>query len=107
MIQRPGGHLKRHGGLADINYMKGPFIIIAMVDDNKPPIIGDEMCPWAGPAGEKDRSGRDGSIGQDDLSKVKLIGEDFRRHVVKYRLNANVDRQRKWIEDLRKAPASA
>jgi uncharacterized protein (DUF362 family) len=46
-------------------------------------------------------------IGRDDLAKVTFLGEDYRRRVVKYKLNNNVERQRKWIEDLRKAPASS
>ncbi|HDY87410.1 MAG TPA: DUF362 domain-containing protein [bacterium] len=41
-------------------------------------------------------------IGQDDLTKVELIGQDYKRHVLKYKLNKNIEEQRQWIYELRK-----
>jgi uncharacterized protein (DUF362 family) len=45
-------------------------------------------------------------IGQDEMSKISYIGEDFRKYIVKYKLNKNLDSQRQWIYDLRKVLAA-
>ncbi len=48
---------------------------------------------WCGQAG----------LGQQDLSKIKVIGPDYRQHIIKYKLNRNYEFQREWIyEDAEK-----
>ncbi len=42
---------------------------------------------WCGKAG----------MGEDDLSKIKIIGPDYKRYVLKYKLSRNADKQREWI----------
>lgn len=42
-------------------------------------------------------------IGRDELANVTFLGEDYRKHITKYRLNRNADSQRKWIYELREA----
>ncbi len=44
-------------------------------------------------------------IGRDDLANVTFLGEDYRKHITKYRLNRSADSQRKWIYELREARA--
>ncbi|MBT4482999.1 MAG: DUF362 domain-containing protein, partial [Candidatus Latescibacteria bacterium] len=39
-------------------------------------------------------------IGRDDLSDVDYIGQDYRPHIKKYRLNSRHELQTKWIRDL-------
>ena len=38
-------------------------------------------------------------MGNDDLSKIKVTGPDYKKHIVKYELNTNIERQRKWIRE--------
>jgi len=42
---------------------------------------------WCGKAG----------MGNDDLSKIKVVGPDYKKYVVKYKLNRTADKQREWI----------
>ena len=39
----------------------------------------------------------DAGMGTYDLSKIKVIGPDYRKYIVKYRLNKTADKQRAWI----------
>ncbi|MFC1691956.1 DUF362 domain-containing protein [Candidatus Latescibacterota bacterium] len=49
---------------------------------------------WCGEAG----------IGEDNLSKIKIVGPDYRKHIVKYKLYEHIDQTRAWIyEDAKKA----
>ncbi|MCE5252508.1 DUF362 domain-containing protein [bacterium] len=42
-------------------------------------------------------------MGRDDLSAIKINGPDYRKHIVKYQLNQNIEDQRKWlVEDYEK-----
>ncbi|MBA7638427.1 hypothetical protein ES703_46083 [subsurface metagenome] len=38
-------------------------------------------------------------MGIDDLSKITVIGPDYRKHIKKYKLNKNIERQREWIRE--------
>ena len=39
-------------------------------------------------------------MGLDDLSKIKIIGPDYKKHITAYKLHENIDKQREWlIED--------
>lgn len=38
-------------------------------------------------------------MGQDDLSKIKIIGPDYTKHIVKYKLHENIETQREWIRE--------
>jgi len=38
-------------------------------------------------------------MGQDDLSKIKIIGTDYKKHIVKYKLHENIETQREWIRE--------
>ena len=42
---------------------------------------------WCGEAG----------MGVDDLSKIDIIGSDYRKHIIKYKHADNFERQREWI----------
>ena len=42
---------------------------------------------WCGEAG----------MGEDDLSKIKILGPDYTKHIVKYKLNENYEEQVAWI----------
>ncbi len=47
---------------------------------------------WCGEAG----------MGQDDLSKIEIIGPDYRNHIVQYKHNDNYEQQVAWVyEDLK------
>ncbi|MFC1691957.1 DUF362 domain-containing protein [Candidatus Latescibacterota bacterium] len=49
---------------------------------------------WCGEAG----------MGEDDLSKIKINGPDYKKHIKKYKLPKNIEQQRAWIyEDMEKA----
>ncbi|MFC1693270.1 DUF362 domain-containing protein [Candidatus Latescibacterota bacterium] len=41
----------------------------------------------------------DAGMGTDDLSKIKIIGPDYKNHIVKYKLSDNIEGQRKWIRE--------
>ena len=48
---------------------------------------------WCGEAG----------MGQDDLSRISIIGSDYKKHIIKYEIG-NIDVQRAWIyEDYKDA----
>lgn len=36
-------------------------------------------------------------MGQYDLSKIKVIGPDYTKHIMKYKMNKNFEHQRAWI----------
>ena len=36
-------------------------------------------------------------MGNDDLSKIKIIGQDYKPHIIKYKMNDNIEKQREWI----------
>ncbi|MBN1293578.1 MAG: DUF362 domain-containing protein [Candidatus Latescibacteria bacterium] len=36
-------------------------------------------------------------MGQDDLSKIKITGPDYKKHITKYKLHENIDKQREWL----------
>lgn len=36
-------------------------------------------------------------MGEDDLSKIRINGPDYKKYVVKYKLNKTADQQRAWI----------
>jgi len=38
-------------------------------------------------------------LGQDDLSKVTIIGPDYTRYITQYKLHRNVEEQRAWIRE--------
>jgi uncharacterized protein (DUF362 family) len=38
-------------------------------------------------------------MGSDDLSQIKIIGPDYKQHIVKYRLHKNIEEQRAWIRE--------
>jgi len=38
-------------------------------------------------------------MGVDDISKMKLIGADFRKHITTYTLNQNIEQQREWLRE--------
>ena len=39
----------------------------------------------------------DAGMGQDDLSRIKVIGPDYTRHIIKYSPNKNIEQQREWL----------
>ena len=41
-------------------------------------------------------------MGEDDLSKLKILGPDYKNHIKKYKLNENIEIQREWIYELKK-----
>jgi uncharacterized protein (DUF362 family) len=41
-------------------------------------------------------------MGEDDISKMNIIGPDYRNHVKEYKLNENIEIQREWIYELKK-----
>ena len=41
----------------------------------------------------------DAGMGLDDLSKIKITGPDFKKHIMTYKLHKNIDQQREWIEE--------
>ncbi|MFC1538707.1 DUF362 domain-containing protein [Candidatus Latescibacterota bacterium] len=41
-------------------------------------------------------------MGEDDLSKLNILGPDYRDYIQKYELNENIEIQREWIYELRK-----
>lgn len=42
---------------------------------------------WCGEAG----------MGEDDLSRIKILGPDYKKHIVKYKLSKNYEQQVAWI----------
>lgn len=42
-------------------------------------------------------------LGRDDLSKIEIIGPDYRKHITKYKLHENIEHQREWIREDYKA----
>ncbi|MCE5252506.1 DUF362 domain-containing protein [bacterium] len=38
-------------------------------------------------------------MGNDDISKMKILGPDYTKHIVKYRLHKNIEEQRVWIRE--------
>jgi uncharacterized protein (DUF362 family) len=42
-------------------------------------------------------------MGRDDLSKIKIIGPDYKPHIIKYKMHENIEKQREWIHDDYKA----
>ncbi len=48
----------------------------------------------------------DAGMGMDDLSKIKITGPDYKKHIMKYNLHKNINKQREWIdEDYKKKDA--
>ncbi len=43
---------------------------------------------WCGKAG----------MGRDDLSKINIIGPDYTKHIIKYKMHKNIEEQREWIK---------
>ncbi len=39
----------------------------------------------------------DAGMGQDDLSKIRIIGPDYKPHIIKYKLHDTFEQQRAWI----------
>jgi len=38
-------------------------------------------------------------MGNDDLSKIRVIGPDYTRHIVTYKLHKNIEQQREWVRE--------
>lgn len=38
-------------------------------------------------------------MGIDDLKKIEIIGPDYTKHIRKYRMRKNFDRQRVWVQE--------
>jgi len=38
-------------------------------------------------------------MGIDDLSRIKVTGPDYKKHIVKYQLHENIEKQREWIRE--------
>ena len=38
-------------------------------------------------------------MGNDDLSKINIIGPDYTQHIIKYELDKNIEEQREWIRE--------
>ncbi len=38
-------------------------------------------------------------MGVDDISKMKLIGADYRKHINTYTLNQNIEQQHEWLRE--------
>jgi uncharacterized protein (DUF362 family) len=41
----------------------------------------------------------DAGMGCDDLSKIRIIGPDYKKHIIKYQLNPNIENQRQWLRE--------
>ncbi len=41
----------------------------------------------------------DAGMGNFDLSKIKVIGPDYKKHIIKYKLNVNFEKQVAWIHE--------
>jgi len=41
-------------------------------------------------------------MGEDDISKMNIIGPDYKKHIKEYKLNENIEIQRDWIYELKK-----
>jgi hypothetical protein len=39
----------------------------------------------------------DAGMGNDDLSKIRIIGPDYTRHKVTYKPHKNIEQQREWV----------
>ena len=42
----------------------------------------------------------DTGLGQGDRSKIDIIGQNVKKHVIKYKLHDSIERQYKWKDDL-------
>jgi uncharacterized protein (DUF362 family) len=42
---------------------------------------------------------KDAGFGEDDTAKIKVIGPDWRSHVVSYQLHPNIEGQREWLRE--------
>ncbi|MFC1606519.1 DUF362 domain-containing protein [Candidatus Latescibacterota bacterium] len=42
----------------------------------------------------------DAGLGQSDMTKITILGQDIRNHVIQYRLHDNIERQMLWKEGL-------
>lgn len=40
---------------------------------------------------------KDAGMGNDDLEKIKLIGPDYKQHIVKYKPSPSYEKQRAWV----------
>ena len=44
------------------------------------------------------------NMGEDDLSKIKIIGPDYKKHIIQYNHNKNYEEQIAWVyEDMKNA----
>ena len=41
----------------------------------------------------------DAGMGEDDLTKMKIIGPDYSQHITTYKLHQNIEQQREWIHE--------
>ena len=41
----------------------------------------------------------DAGMGEDDLTKMKIIGPDYKQHITTYKLHQNIEQQREWIRE--------
>jgi len=80
-----GGEPVDHGVmLASTDFVACDRLAIEMMGADHKEI---KYLQWCGRAG----------MGEYDLSKIKVLGPDWRKHIVKYRLNKTADEQRAWI----------
>ena len=42
----------------------------------------------------------DAGLGQSDLSKIKILGSDYRDYIIKYKLHSNIEWQYEWKDEL-------
>ena len=42
----------------------------------------------------------DAGMGQADLARIKIIGPDIKKHIIKYTLHENIEKQLTWKEGL-------
>ncbi|MFC1508326.1 DUF362 domain-containing protein [Candidatus Omnitrophota bacterium] len=41
----------------------------------------------------------DAGMGQDNLTKMKIIGPEYKQHITTYKLHQNIEQQREWIHE--------
>ena len=80
-----GAHPIEHGvALASTDWLAADRLAIELMGVDYKEI---KYLNWCGKAG----------MGQDDLSKIKIIGPDYKKHIKKYELSKTADKQRAWV----------
>ena len=41
----------------------------------------------------------DAGMGNDDLTKINIIGPDYKKHITKYAMHQNIEKQREWLRE--------